>query len=198
VSQPFYVPSLGAHQPRRATPLTRWFGRTILKLYGWRIEGEVPDLAKYMLVLAPHTSNWDFVFSISAMLAIGLEAHWFAKQEIFIWPFRKLLKALGGIAVNRGAAHGMINEVVKDINRREKFVLTITPEGTRSKVEQWKPGFYWIAEKAQLPMQLGWWDYQRKVFGLGPMVYPTGGRKADIPKIQAFYQQDWAKYPDEF
>lgn len=154
---------------------------------GWRIEGNFPDLKKFVVIAAPHTSNWDFVIGLSSAFAIDIDAHWIGKHTIFRWPFGKLMRRLGGIPVNRAKSSGLVPQVVQEFRKSETFVLAIAPEGTRGKVERWKSGFYQIALQAEVPVVCGYFDFPSRTVGLGKVVYPSGDYEADLADIISYY-----------
>lgn len=180
--------------PAGGNAFSRWLGRTVLRLAGWRIEGALPDAPKIMVVGAPHTSNWDFLYGMAVMFAIGIHASWMAKHTLFWPPLGWILRHFGGVATNRSAAHGAVEEIAGAFREREQLVIGVTPEGTRSPVTEWKTGFYRIAERAQVPMALASWDYEKKVFTLGPSFLPSGDMEADMERVKAYYRQFRGKY----
>lgn len=162
------------NMPRMGNKFTWAFGRLVMRLLGWRITGKIPNEKKLMLVAAPHISNWDFIVGMAAMMAIGLEVSFFIKQEAFFWPFEGLLMALGGIPIQRGkSATGLIAQTVKTIETTDNIWVAITPEGTRKKVERWKPGFVHIAHRAQVPIAVMVLDGTNKEIVFDKVVEPT-------------------------
>jgi 1-acyl-sn-glycerol-3-phosphate acyltransferase len=190
-------PALGDALPRRGNGLSRALGAGLLRVFGWRIEGTLPDEPRLLGIGAPHTSNWDFVFSIAAMLALGLRANWIGKHTLFRWPLGGLMRWLGGIPVDRTRSRGFVEQVVGMFNSRDALLLGIAPEGTRKKVDRWKTGFYHIAHGAGVPILPIYWDYGRKVLGFGPPITPTGDLKADLERIYAFYARIHGRHPLE-
>ncbi|MBT8402003.1 MAG: lysophospholipid acyltransferase family protein [Rhodothermia bacterium] len=180
-------PALPDSVPRRGRHWLKKLGRNLLSVSGWQIDGNFPDLKKFVVIAAPHTSNWDFVIGLSTAFATDIDAHWIGKHTIFTWPFGGLFKRLGGIAVNRAKTTGLVPQVVQEFRRNEEFVLAIAPEGTRSKVERWKSGFYQIALQAEVPVVCAYFDYPRRTVGIGKVVYPSGDYEADLADITAFY-----------
>lgn len=179
------MPVLGDAVPRRGNAFSQWLARAILARLGWRIEGEIINLPKMVLIGAPHTSNWDLILTIGVMFALGVRFSWVAKHTIFRWPLGVLLRWLGGIGINRRSTKGFVEKMVGEIQARDKILLAIMPEGTRSKVGEWRSGFYYIAHQAQVPINLVVFDYGRKILTLGPVIYPTGDFAADLPRIKA-------------
>jgi 1-acyl-sn-glycerol-3-phosphate acyltransferase len=192
------VPRLGAAIPRTHGPLVAGFGRWMLSLAGWRIEGELPDAAKIMLIVVPHTSNWDFPVGLMAKFALRLECRFIAKHSLFWWPFGAFLRSIGGIAVDRTAAADVVDGAVRAFAARERLVLVITPEGTRSKVERWKSGFHRIAHAAGVPIALGVLDYGRKVVRLGPAIIPSDDYERDLARLQAHVTPAMARQPGKY
>jgi len=184
--------------PVRGNWLTRMLGRLLLALGGWRIAGKPPHESKFVCIVAPHTSNWDFVVAIAAVFALGLDVHWLGKHTLFRGPAGPLMRWLGGIPVERSARHGYIVELTRLFRQRERFLLGIAPEGTRCRVERWRSGFYAIATAAEVPIVLCYLDYSEKVAGFGPVVIPSGDPQRDMEQIGAFYRGVHAKRPDRF
>jgi 1-acyl-sn-glycerol-3-phosphate acyltransferase len=170
----------------------------ILKLMGWKTAKIPIQSSKYILIGAPHTSNWDFVIGYMAMTAIGLKLGWVGKHTIFRKPFGWVMKWLGGIPVDRGRSRNFVEQVVKSFNNHEKLIVAIAPEGTRQKTEYWKSGFYYIAYSAGIPIVLGFVDYERKTGGFERFIIPGGEIQKDLAEISEFYKTVTAKYPKDF
>jgi 1-acyl-sn-glycerol-3-phosphate acyltransferase len=162
---------------------------------GWRTEGLLPVIPKFVLVGAPHTSNWDLPFTMLMALAFRARIHWMGKTSIFRRPFKGFFKWLGGIPVNRSQSSDLVAQSIDEFNRKEQLILTIAPAGTRKNVERWKSGFYHIACGAEVPIVLGFLDYRRKVGGIGPLIYPSGNFSADMETIRTFYNSITGKHP---
>jgi len=148
--------------PRTNRRFIKWCSGHLLTLLGWQISGSFPNEKKLILAVAPHTSNWDFFIGVIVKLALDLKLNFLGKDAIFIWPFNIWLEAIGGIAIDRKSAHGVVGQMVDKFEQQETLVLAIAPEGTRSKVCEWKSGFLHIANKAKvlvLPIQI---DYKTK------------------------------------
>jgi 1-acyl-sn-glycerol-3-phosphate acyltransferase len=169
--------------------------RFILNLAGWRTEGQLPPISKFVLVGAPHTSNWDLPYTLLMAFAFKVSIHWMGKEAIFRRPFKGLFKWLGGIPVQRAQTHNLVEQSIQQFHRNDHLVLTIAPAGTRKRVIRWKTGFYHIACGARVPIVLGFLDYRRKVGGIGPVVYPSGNITADMETIRAFYEGVTGKNP---
>jgi 1-acyl-sn-glycerol-3-phosphate acyltransferase len=180
---------------RRSTLFnTRWLQRllqplasVLMRLSGWRLAGPVPTLKRYVLIAAPHTSNWDFVLMLLAVLKAGIDLRWMGKHSLFRPPFGALMRWLGGIAIDRRKANNVVSQMVDQFAQCDELILLITPEGTRSQVERWKTGFYQIAHGANVPIVLGYVDGERREIGFGEVFMPGGDLEADLAKIQARY-----------
>jgi 1-acyl-sn-glycerol-3-phosphate acyltransferase len=179
------------------SPLIRGLAFSFLKVFGWRLEGRLPDVDKLVVIAAPHTSNWDLPVLLSLAFALRVKACWLGKHTLFRRPFGFLFRWMGGIPVYRSASQNMVAQSVELFRNSEKLILAIPPEGTRSKVSHWKTGFYYIALGAGTPIAMAFIDYKRKASGVGPTLYPTGNIEADMEIIRNFYANVTAKYPDK-
>ncbi len=177
-------------------PSAEWVGRTVLRLMGWRIEGQMPALDKFVVIGAHHTSNWDFVLFLAAKFVLRLNARWFGKHTIFRWPFNNLLQRWGGIPVRRHLKLNMVDQAIQGFRDNPEFMLILSPEGTRKKVERWKMGFYHIARGAGVPIVLGALDYAEKRIVIGPAFQPTGDQAADLKAMLAFFRPYPPKKPE--
>lgn len=167
-----------------------------MRMMRWRVEGEFPNLGKFVIVVAPHTSNWDFIAGLFCDLALDLEAGFLAKHTIFVGPFGTWLKSLGGIPVVRSASHNVVSEVAAEFARRHTMVLAIAPEGTRRKVEQWKSGYWHIARAAGVPIVPVGLDFGRRAAVIGPLRHPTESLPDDEAALKAFFTGITPKRPD--
>ncbi|MHC1708500.1 MAG: 1-acyl-sn-glycerol-3-phosphate acyltransferase [Bacteroidales bacterium] len=171
----------------------------ILKIAGWKITGDFPlQYKKCIVIEAPHTSMWDFIYGWLGFTSKGINVRFLIKKESFVWPVGPLIKKLGGIPVDRQKNNNMVEQISKLFDRNESLVITITPEGTRKRVEHWKRGFYYIALHAKVPIILGYLDYEKKQGGLGPVLWPTGNFQEDWTFIEAFYKGKRARHPEMF
>jgi len=188
---------LPPNAPRvRPNAFARWFGRSLLRLGGWRMAGAFPDIPRLVLVGAPHSSNWDGVWGFAAKLALGLDIRILGKQELFWWPLGPLLRRLGVIAIDRGAAHGTVEQLAERIAGSPRLWLGIAPEGTRRKVPRWKTGFWKIARAADVPVLPAYFDYPDKIIGIGPTFALSDDMEADIARIRAWYRPWRGKHHD--
>ena len=191
------VPSLGPSVPRRGNALTRGLGAFGMGLLGWRFEGAVPDRPKVVIVVAPHTSNWDFIVGVFAALALGFRFRFLGKDALFGPPLGWLMRWLGGISVNRQAPDGVMEAAVASF-RDEDFFLAITPEGTRRRVERWKTGFWRIAREAAVPVWTVAFDWSRRVVRLDPLFETSADREADVRTLRALYSASMARRPEAY
>lgn len=189
------VPALPPNVPRRKKPFLRRVGRLGMRLLGWRVEGEFPDLPKFVIIVAPHTSNWDFITALFCDLALDLAAGFLAKHTIFVGPFGRWLKSLGGIPVVRSASHNVVSQVAAEFARRDQMVLAIAPEGTRRKVETWKSGYWHIARAAGVPIVPVGLDFAKRAAVIGPLHYPTESIEDDEAVFRKYFAGITPKRP---
>lgn len=145
------------------------------------------SVPKYVLIGAPHTSNWDFPLMLLVVLELRLQLFWMGKHTLFPFPFAGLMKWLGGIPINRAKSHNVVYQTVAQFKDNDNFVVLVPPEGTRSKVTEWKTGFYHIANNAEVPVLMGYVDAGKKEGGFADFFYPTGDLEADMKEIRSFY-----------
>ena len=178
---------LPPHMPKFRDHLFRRLCRGILRLSGWHLHGEFPDVARVVLVAAPHSSWWDGVWGLLVKVAIGADVHFMAKRELFRGPLGWLLVRLGGMPIDRSAAKGVVEQMIDQFGARPALWLGITPEGTRKPVARWKSGFWHIAHGAGVPVLPVYFHYPDKRIGLGPLFGTTADMEADIARLRAFY-----------
>ncbi len=159
----------------------------MLRLWGWTLEGHVPEDKKILLVAAPHTSNWDWVIGVGGLLALGIKLTYIAKHSLFVGPLGWLMRATGGVPINRASAQGTVDEIVNQFETHERLYYLIAPEGTRKEVERWKSGFLRVAYKAQVPVLMVSFDYRTKTILLGPYAELTGDLDKDLAQVQKYY-----------
>jgi 1-acyl-sn-glycerol-3-phosphate acyltransferase len=176
--------------------LLRGISLALLKILGWKAFGNLPREEKYVLIVAPHTSNWDLFYGIILAYALKLDAHYIAKKELFRGPFAPLMRWSGAIPVDRSASHHIVEQMAAVFKGHERFVLALAPEGTRHRKDYWKSGFYHIALDAHVPILLAFIDYANKTGGAGPLIYPTGNLEQDMSIIRKFYLTVKGKHPE--
>ncbi|MCY4170200.1 MAG: lysophospholipid acyltransferase family protein [Bacteroidetes bacterium] len=191
-------PVLGYNIPRKAKPRMMRFARWALTRLNWEIQGTLPDHKQFVVIGAYHTSNWDFFVAMGVMFALDLEGSWVAKHTIFRWPLGVFMRACGGNPIDRKQHGGHVQRAIQLFEDNEKFVYAITPEGTRSKVERWKTGFYHIACGAGVVIVPAYFDYPNRRVGFGSPLTPTGDLEHDIAVLQRFYEpyKETAARPD--
>jgi len=162
--------------------------KIFLWLCGWKVSGQLPPEKKFVMIAAPHTSNWDLPFMLTVSFALKVKPYWMGKEQIFKPPFKGLMKWMGGIPIDRNKSHNMVEYTAELMKQSGELIVAVPPEGTRSKVKYWKTGFYHIANLAQVPIALGFLDYGKKIGGIGGVIYPSGDIEKDMLKIKAFYK----------
>lgn len=182
------------------TPLLKTllrFGSSLyLKCAGWRLTGDIPSAHRFVMIAAPHTSNWDLPMTLALVFAFRLKVYFLAKHTLFRPPFGSFLRWLGGIPVDRSKANNFVERAAELFSAHDDLILIVPPEGTRKQVRFWKSGFYHIACGANVPIVLGFIDFKHKVAGFGGTYIPSGNFDADLMEIQAFYAGITGKNPD--
>ena len=164
--------------------LLRFLSNSIMRLIGWKVEGTLPNLPKYLIIGAPHTSNWDFLLFLATIFHLKVDARYMGKAELFRGPFGWFFYWCGGIPVDRKKSQGLVEQMVEACNNSDKFILTIAPEGTRHKVKEWKRGFYHIAKGAGIPIIMAKVDGKKKAMCVGEVFHLTEDIEADMLAIQ--------------
>lgn len=173
----------------------KWLYRFFFEKAGWKIEGDVPrELKKYIIAVAPHSSNWDFLLGLAVRSILGFKSNYLAKKELFAFPLGWLFRYLGGFPVDRKSSMNLVDQAVEIAKQNEHFVVAITPEGTRKKVAKWKSGFYYIAHKAGIPIVFCSLDYGNKKVTFHPPFFPSGNLSADAPLIAAYFKEVNGRY----
>jgi 1-acyl-sn-glycerol-3-phosphate acyltransferase len=167
----------------------------IFKCTGWKHEGRKPDHARYVLIAAPHTSNWDFFYTLCLAFIYRINPVIMMKDTWFRWPLGSLFRWLGALPIDRSRANNVVAQSISRFHRNDRLVLVVPPSGTRERVFYWKTGFYHIANGAGVPIVLGFLDYRCKAGGFGPSVQPTGDIDADMAVIRRFYRDISGKHP---
>ena len=169
--------------------------KLLFHLSGWRVEGTVHQPPRFVIIAAPHTSNWDAVILVISAYIFNIKLSWFLKEAAFVWPLGPIVRFFGGVPIDRSARRNVVAQAIDQFAERDRFILAVPPEGTRHHSTHWKTGFYHIAQGAHVPIVLGYIDYQRKVAGLGPSFVPTGDIDADFVVFAEFYSHITPKFP---
>lgn len=164
-----------------------YLARFFMRLFGWRIVGSLPDIPKFVLIGAPHTSNRDFLLFLGLIFSLRADVKFMGKAELFRPPFGWFFYYCGGIPVDRKKSTGLVEQMVKISHETENFILTIAPEGTRHHVVEWKRGFYHIANDAGIPIVMAVVDGKHKQVRIGQVFHPTGDVEADMKAIQGYF-----------
>lgn len=186
MTDPHMIP-MPPQVPQSHSRFWRWVGRRGLALAGWRLAGAVPDVPRAVVIVAPHSSNWDGLFGFLAKLALGLQVTFVAKRELFFWPVGGLLRRMGFMPVDRRSAGALVRQVAERMRGTPQMWFGLTPEGTRSRVEHWKSGFWHIARAAGVPIVCAYFHYPERTIGFGPLVEPSDDPVADMARIRAIY-----------
>ena len=177
--------------------MLKTFARIMLKLIGWKVDITLPEEKKLVLIGAPHTTNWDLPIGLLCFWSAPVQITWVAKKQLFVGPFNAFFRALGGIPVDRSVNTGFIEQIAKQFKQQDEMIFGLTPEGTRSRTDYWKTGFYYIALQAKVPICLAYVDYPSRTIGFGKIIHPTGDIAKDFEIIEAFYQGKKGKYPEK-
>jgi 1-acyl-sn-glycerol-3-phosphate acyltransferase len=170
--------------------------KLILKIGGWEMAGEFPAEKRAVVIAAPHTSNWDGFWALVYKVAMQLDIHFFAKRSLFWFPLNVLLRGLGGIPLDRKRAASAVDQAIDMFRSCESFYFGLAPEGTRSRADHWKSGFYRIAEGADVPVILGFLDYGRRRIGIGPALRLSGDVHKDLDFCREFYKDIRGRHPE--
>ncbi len=189
------IPFVPAEIPTTDRPLGHWLGVKVLTFLGWRVVGEIPKYNKAIYAVAPHTSNWDFVIGVAAMLAMRIKLKFMGKSSIFIWPFKSLLVKLGGIPIERSKKHGIVEQMVDKFQQSDDLILALAPEGTRSKTTEWKTGFLAIAHKANVPVVTVTLHFDKKEIRFGQASFIGEDIPRELKRIKSYYADACAKNP---
>lgn len=190
--QPSYVavvlaarlPRVGAQVPRAGGAISSALGHWTLRLMGWRIDGDIPDRPRMVIIVAPHSSNWDFIVGVAAKLAMRLRVTYLGKDTLFRFPLGVVMRRLGGIPVDRASANAVVSSVLAQFDNRRRMLLAIAPEGTRRPVERWRSGFYHIARGAGVPILPVALDWGTRTIRIGTLFSTTGDIEADMSELR--------------
>jgi 1-acyl-sn-glycerol-3-phosphate acyltransferase len=178
--------------------MKRWIARKLLHWAGWKIEGHRPPYDRYVLIAAPHTSNWDFPLMLAFAAAFNIKITWMAKHNLFFPPVGWFLRMMGGMPINRRENSNVVAQMVQSFADKRPLVLVVPTEGTRRWVEYWKSGFYHIAHGAGVPIVPSYLDYGAKRGGFGKALQTTGNLALDMSYLRSFYQPMSGKFPELF
>ena len=193
------VPRIPAGTPRRGNPLVQRIMIALLRLTGWRFAGaDFPDVPRMVLIVAPHTSNWDFPLGVMAMFALRIRGTYLGKHTLFRFPLGILMRYLGGIAVDRGSSQDVVGQTVAIAQGMDRAIIVLSPEGTRKLAPKWKTGFYRIAQQGGMPIFPVAFDFARKEIRFFPLFHPTGDLDADLDALRANFTPQMARYPAQY
>lgn len=179
--------------PQTKNRYTRFLGVNILKILGWKVLGELPQEKKFIMAIAPHTSNWDFIIGVAVLFALNLRIKFLGKKSIFIWPFTIILTQIGGIPIDRSERHGLVGKMVRYFKENEYFILALSPEGTRSKTKEWKSGFLHIAHQANVPVVPISFDFRKKEVNFLPATFIDNNIEHELSRFKHFFDNVCAK-----
>lgn len=184
-----------ASYDRRGGVITKFLGRLIWRMIGWKYSGRLPDVPKVVVAVAPHTTNWDFILGVLVLWSLDVKVSFLGKHTLFKGWFGKWMRSIGGIPVDRNASHGVVGEAVAAIKAADKMVFALSPEGTRQLDKGFKSGFLHIAHGAGIPILLTYFDFEHKTIGFGPLMTTTGDIEADMRRVIDFFRPIRGKYP---
>lgn len=187
--------SLPSNIPTTGNLVTRSFGRSLFKILGWDVKGSLPNESKMIVAVAPHTSNWDFFVAISYVLGSGIKVNFMAKHTLFVFPIKNILTGLGGLAIDRRKAQGTVEQMCDKFSAKDKLVLAITPEGTRSYNDDWKTGFLHISQVANVPVVLATLDFDSKTLEFGPNMGVSQNIDKEVDEIRTLAKRAQGKRP---
>jgi 1-acyl-sn-glycerol-3-phosphate acyltransferase len=176
----------------------RLIARLYFAIIGWKTYNGIPaHVHKYVMIGAPHTSNWDFPITMAALLLMRVKVNYLAKKELFKFPLGIIMRYFGGIGVDRSKNMRMVDSMINQFKLHNRLILLVPPEGTRGYVKEWKSGFYYVALGAGVPIGLGYLDYKKKEAGIAKLFYPTGDFAKDLEDIKTFYRGIAARHPEK-
>lgn len=185
------LPPLGPASRTLLWLLLQWYRRS-----GWTAHGALPADRKFVIIGAPHTSNWDFLVFLGTVHAVGRRVRFIGKRSLFRGPLGPFMRALGGVPVDRGARQDMVSQIVEQIRAQDDFLLIVAAEGTRARTTRWKTGFYQIALRAEVPIVCAGPDYLAKRGIFGPVIHPTGDYERDMAPAFAFFRSLKPRHPE--
>ncbi len=195
---PLTIPPVGDAVEPRGNVVTRVIARTAMRLTGWRIEGTFPNIPQFVVIVAPHTSNWDFLVGVMVMFAIGFRVTFLGKHTLFRGPLLPVMRWLGGVPVNRSSAHNVVQQTVGYFGARKQLLLAMSPEGTRRKLPAWHTGFWYVAKGAGVPIVPAAFDYPAKKILIFPPVAPSDDLDGDVARLRTFFDARMARHPEQY
>jgi 1-acyl-sn-glycerol-3-phosphate acyltransferase len=192
------TPLVGDQLPRRGNLVTRAIARLMMLASGWRFEGALPNLKQFVMIVAPHTSNWDFPVGIMAMFALDVRATFLGKDTLFNAPFGFIFRWMGGVPVDRQSSNNVVEQTIGYLEKRDRMILALSPEGTRRKIPRWRTGFYWVAVGAGVPIVPVALDFSRKRYIIHPPRMMTGHAEQDIAHLQTLFHAEQACKPERY
>ncbi|MEK7239481.1 MAG: lysophospholipid acyltransferase family protein [Gemmatimonadota bacterium] len=192
------IPPVGDQLPRRGNLFTSVVARLLMLLTGWRFEGALPNLPKFVLIVAPHTSNWDFPVGVMAMFGLGIRGTFLGKDSLFRPPFGFYFRWLGGVPVDRKSSNNVVDQTIGYFRTRDRIILALSPEGTRRKIPQWRTGFYWVAVGAGVPIVPVAFDFPRRRIVLNPPQLMSGEMEKDLAQLRGFFNAAQAYRPGNY
>lgn len=175
--------------------ITQRLGRLILSITGWKVDGVKPDVTRSVIIAAPHTSNWDFLYLLAAAASLKVKIHWLGKSSLFWGPMGPIMRRLGGIPVDRSKSNQLVKQLVTRFKKNQNLHIVIPPSGTRGFTKHWRSGFYHLARQANIPVIFGFLDYPKKIAGISTPQIMTGDPSFDMERIRAFYKDITGRYP---
>ncbi len=192
------IPTLKSNIPKTNSVIKKAVGKFLLWCYRWHVEGEMHNAKKFMVILAPHTSYWDFLTNMGTMLALGIRNRWFVADVFCWWPAGYFMRWMGAIPIDRSSSQDLVSFTIGKFADHDELILALYPEGTTRKAEKWKTGFWHIARGADIPIQFLAVDYEKRACVFGPVIQLSDNIKADMKKIQAFFKDVTPKTPENF
>jgi 1-acyl-sn-glycerol-3-phosphate acyltransferase len=185
---------------QRGNAFTRAVSILLMRLTGWHFTGEhfPVDVRKFVLIVAPHTSNWDFPVGVMAKYALGIRGTFLGKHTLFRFPLGLVMRWLGGLPVDRSSAHDVVTQTVHLVERSDRIIVVLSPEGTRKRTDRWRTGFWWIAHKAGLPILPVAFDYSKRAIHVCPLFQPTGDVDADVNALRQLFHASMAYDPAKY
>ena len=193
------VPAVTPNLARRGNAFLRWVMIGLMRLTGWRFTGaDFPDCRKFVLIVAPHTSNWDFPVGIMAMYALGIRGTFLGKDTLFKFPLGIVMRFLGGFPVDRTSRSDVVTQTVELVERSDRIIIVLSPEGTRKLTSRWRSGFYWIARKTGMPILPIGFDHSKREIVVNALFEPTGDQDADVAALRKLFRPEMARFPEKY